>query len=69
MNYSPNLTNGSQSEFFKSLVGNIRNLRKVDQDKRKAMYGPDAPETDFTEDDDDEYQHRNRPSKRRRLGF
>lgn len=69
MNRSPNLTNLLQSEFFKSLVGNIRNLRKVDQDKRKAMYGPDAPEEEFTEGDDDEYQHRNRPGKRRRLGY
>lgn len=49
---------------------NLRSLRKLDLDKRKQLYGPDAAEDDyFTEDDgDDEYRERTtRANKRRRV--
>lgn len=60
----------SQSEFFKSLASNLRNLRKVDLDKRRALYGPDAAEADFSSEEDDEYQIKNtRSNKRRRVGI
>ncbi|OJA08806.1 hypothetical protein AZE42_01301 [Rhizopogon vesiculosus] len=60
----------AKSEFHKSLMVNLRSLRKTDLDKRKQLYGPDAAEDDyFTEDDgDDEYRQRTaRASKRLRV--
>jgi hypothetical protein len=60
----------AKSEFHKSLMVNLRSLRKLDLDKRKQLYGPDAAEDDyFTEDDgDDEYRQRTtRANKRRRV--
>ncbi|KAG1785964.1 uncharacterized protein HD556DRAFT_1434905 [Suillus plorans] len=60
----------AKSEFHKSLMVNLRSLRKLDLDKRKQLYGPDAAEDDyFTEDDgDDEYRERTtRANKRRRV--
>lgn len=58
-----------QSPFFKSIASNLRTLSKVDQEQRKALYGPDAVETDLSEEDDDEYYYRgNRPTKKRRIG-
>ncbi|KAH7913399.1 hypothetical protein BJ138DRAFT_1081602 [Hygrophoropsis aurantiaca] len=57
----------AKTEFHKSLTSNLRQLRKTDLDKRKQLYGPDAGEEDYSEDDDDEYQSRTaRVSKRRR---
>jgi hypothetical protein len=60
----------NKSEFFKSLATNLRDLRKIDQDKRRALYGPDVADADFSEGDDDEYQFRNTRSgnKRRKIG-
>ncbi|KAH7885344.1 hypothetical protein F5I97DRAFT_1884682 [Phlebopus sp. FC_14] len=59
----------TKSEFQKSLTTNLRSLRKVDLDKRKQLYGPDAVEEDYSDDDDDdEYQCcTTRVSKRRRV--
>lgn len=59
-----------QSEFFKSLTASLRDLRKLDQDKRRALYGPDVADADFSEGDDDEYQFKNTRSgnKRRKIG-
>ncbi|KAH7921919.1 hypothetical protein BV22DRAFT_1131886 [Leucogyrophana mollusca] len=58
----------AKSEFHKSLTTNLRSLRKTDLDKRKQLYGPDAGEEDYSEDDDDEYQSRTtRANKRRRI--
>ncbi|EGN92146.1 hypothetical protein SERLA73DRAFT_173118 [Serpula lacrymans var. lacrymans S7.3] len=55
----------AKNEFFKSVAAHLRTLRKLDQEKRKQLYGPDAGEEDYTEDDDDDdYQYRT--SKRRR---
>ncbi|KAI6151368.1 hypothetical protein EDD17DRAFT_1780239 [Pisolithus thermaeus] len=34
----------NKTEFHKSLATHLRSLRKVDHDKRKQLYGPDAPE-------------------------
>ncbi|KIJ64454.1 hypothetical protein HYDPIDRAFT_175437 [Hydnomerulius pinastri MD-312] len=60
----------TKSEFHKSLTIHLRSLRKVDLDKRKQLYGPDAAEEDYSDDDDDddEYHYQNaRAAKRRRI--
>ncbi|KIM89376.1 hypothetical protein PILCRDRAFT_813299 [Piloderma croceum F 1598] len=58
----------AKSEFFKTLASNLRHLRKVDLDQRRALYGPDVADVDFSSEDDDEYQIRNtRSNKRRRI--
>ncbi|KAI6044807.1 hypothetical protein EDC04DRAFT_2932465 [Pisolithus marmoratus] len=57
----------NKTEFHKSLTTHLRSLRKVDLDKRKQLYGPDAPEEDYSDDEDDEYRYqKSRSSKRRR---
>ncbi|KIN93376.1 hypothetical protein M404DRAFT_948149 [Pisolithus tinctorius Marx 270] len=57
----------NKSEFHKSLTTHLRSLRKVDLDKRKQLYGPDAPEEDYSDDEDDEYRfQKSRANKRRR---
>lgn len=57
-----------QSDFYKSLASNLPRLRKADQTKRKALYGADVPDEDYSEGEEDEYhQHRTTRSKRRKL--
>lgn len=57
----------NKTEFHKSLATHLRSLRKVDHDKRKQLYGPDAPEEDYSDDEDDEYRYqKSRAGKRRR---
>ncbi|EIW80954.1 hypothetical protein CONPUDRAFT_137081 [Coniophora puteana RWD-64-598 SS2] len=56
----------SKSDFYKSLTGQLRDLRKIDLEKRRQLYGPDvAAEVLVDESDDDEYHVR--PSKRMRV--
>jgi hypothetical protein len=55
-----------QSEFYKSLAANLRNLRKLDQEKRLVLYGPEVEDDDYTDGDDDEFLYRSR-GKRRKL--
>jgi len=57
----------AKSEFLKSLTSNLRTLRKVDLDRRRALHGADI--SDFSSGDDDEYQvGGTRSNKRRRIG-
>lgn len=57
----------NKTEFHKSLATHLRSLRRVDHDKRKQLYGSDAPEEDYSDDEDDEYRfQKSRSSKRRR---
>ncbi|KAI5986146.1 hypothetical protein EDD15DRAFT_2389952 [Pisolithus albus] len=57
----------NKTEFHKSLATHLRSLRRVDHDKRKQLYGSDAPEEDYSDDEDDEYRYqKSRSSKRRR---
>jgi hypothetical protein len=56
-----------QSEFFKALASNLRSLRKADLEKRLLLYGPEVPEEDYTDGDDDEYLYRSSRGKRRKI--
>jgi hypothetical protein len=58
----------SQSEFYKSLASNLRNLRKVDLEKRILLFGPEPIDEDYTDGDDDEYLNRSTRGKRRKIG-
>ncbi|TFK52615.1 hypothetical protein OE88DRAFT_1807498 [Heliocybe sulcata] len=56
-----------KNEFHKSLTNNLRDLRKLDREKRRLLYGSDVPDEDFSDGDDDEYQERGQ--KRRRIRY
>ncbi|KAG9315906.1 hypothetical protein JVU11DRAFT_3556 [Chiua virens] len=56
-----------KTEFHKSLIIQLRTLRRVDLDKRKQLYGSDVAEEDYTDDDDDDEYQNVRVSKRRRI--
>ncbi|KDQ62290.1 hypothetical protein JAAARDRAFT_30185 [Jaapia argillacea MUCL 33604] len=55
-----------KSEFLRSLSANLRDLRKLDREKRRSLYGSDVADDDFSEGDDDEYQARGSRGKRRK---
>jgi hypothetical protein len=59
------LTDGGQSDFFRSLTTNLRTLRELDAEKR--MFRVAAGEDMNSDDEDDEYvqQKAPRPKKRR----
>lgn len=58
-----------KNEFHKSLTNNLRDLRKVDLEKRRHLYGPDVPDEDYSEGDDDEYQEKGPRGKKRRVSY
>lgn len=56
-----------QSDFYKSLASNLPRLRKADQTQRQALYGAGVPDEDYSEGEEDEYQHRTTRVKRRKV--
>ncbi|KAG5639213.1 hypothetical protein H0H81_005692 [Sphagnurus paluster] len=59
-------TRVTKSEFFKSLSSHLRNLQKLEEDKRLAIYGPDVLLEVYTDDDDDDDYRRKTRTKRRK---
>ena len=57
------LTNFNQNEFVKSLTTNLRNLRKIAENRQK-FYGYHDVVQDYSDDEDDDYMAR-RTKKRK----
>jgi hypothetical protein len=55
-----------KSEFLKSVSSHLRSLRKVEEERRLRLYGPEILTEDYSDDGDDEYHHKASRSKRRR---
>ncbi|KAF8895518.1 hypothetical protein BD779DRAFT_1499942 [Infundibulicybe gibba] len=56
-----------KNEFLKSLISNLRTLRKVEEEKRLKLFGPEIFIDDDSDEDDDEYRHKTIRSKRRKI--
>ena len=54
-----------QNEFLKTLTAGLRELRQLDSAKKQQAHVPAVPDEN-SESDDDEYQCRRRPSRRRK---
>ena len=49
------LSDLDQNEFVKSLATNLRNLRKLEAEKRLKFYGYHDVAQDYSDDEDDDY--------------
>lgn len=56
-----------KSEFLKSLSSGLRDLRHTEAATRSELQGSESNEHDLSDDDDEEYQSRARPAKRRKV--
>ncbi|KIP08106.1 hypothetical protein PHLGIDRAFT_127240 [Phlebiopsis gigantea 11061_1 CR5-6] len=57
----------ARNEFVKHMTVQLARLRKADKEQRARLYGPDAPDEDFSSGEDDEYHDRVvRGAKRRK---
>lgn len=56
-----------KSEFLKSLSSGLRDLRHTEAATRSELQGNESNEHDLSDDDDEEYQSRARPTKRRKV--
>lgn len=54
-----------KSDFLRTLSSGLRELRLLDSAKKQQTHVPAVPDV-YSECDDDEYQYRRRPSKRRK---
>ncbi|GLB38316.1 hypothetical protein LshimejAT787_0501810 [Lyophyllum shimeji] len=56
----------AKTDFFKSLSSNLRNLRRAEDQKRIALYGPEMLFDEYSDDDDDDdYRQRTKPKRRK----
>jgi len=55
----------SQNDFLRTLTAGLRELRQLDSAKKQQAHVPAVPD-EHSESDDDEYQCRRRPSRRRK---
>ena len=60
------LTDANQNEFVKSLTTNLRNLRKIAEDRLK-FYGYHDVIQDYSDDEDDDYMARR--TKKRKAAY
>ncbi|KAF9463035.1 hypothetical protein BDZ94DRAFT_648521 [Collybia nuda] len=56
-----------KTEFLRSVSSHLRSLRKVEETRRLKLYGPEVSVENYSDDGDDEYQHKATRSKRRRV--
>ncbi|KAG6878086.1 hypothetical protein C0993_012413 [Termitomyces sp. T159_Od127] len=54
-----------KSDFYKSLLSNLRELRLKEEAKRMELYGRSIPQNDGTDEDDDEYPQTTRTKRRK----
>ena len=60
------LTDVNQNEFVKSLTTNLRNLRKIAENRLK-FYGYHEVDQDYSDDEDDDYMARR--TKKRKAAY
>ncbi|TFK64618.1 hypothetical protein BDN72DRAFT_254986 [Pluteus cervinus] len=58
----------AKTDFLKVVPVHLRNLRKLEEEKRIKLYGVEYPVEEYTDEDDEEYLHRsNGRTKRRKI--